>query len=105
MTRIFVGNLSHNATEHQLRSLLSPFGRVGSVSIKTDQSTGRPRGFAFVTMPSMEDAEEAIARLSGASVNGRTLTINEAQSRQGSTSLSSSNETDRQRVMAIFESL
>lgn len=102
MTRIFVGNLSHNATEPQLRSLFSSFGRVASVSIKTDPSTGRPRGFAFVTMPSGEDAEEAIVRLSGSSIDGRTLTVNEARRRS---TVSGSSEAEKQRVRAIFDAL
>lgn len=102
MTRIFVGNLPHSATEPQLLSLFSPHGRVSSVQIKTDQSTGRPRGFAFVNMPSPEDAEEAIARLSRVAINGRPLTVNEAKSR-GETS--QAHEAERQRVLAIFDAL
>ena len=102
MTRIFVGNLSYTATEPQLRSLFAPFGRIASVSIKTDQATGRPRGFAFITMPSMEDAEEAIARLAGALMNGRALTVTEAQSRN---SASASNEAEKHRIHAIFDAL
>ena len=102
MTRIFVGNLSHSATELQLRSLFSAFGRVASVSIKSDQSTGRPRGFAFITMPSSEDAEEAVARLAGVMMNGRPLTVAEAQSRSTE---STSNEDEKKRIRAIFDAI
>lgn len=106
MTRIFVGNLPHTATESEVRSLFDRYGRVSSVQIKTDAETNRPRGFAFVTMPSMEDAEEAIARLSRSSMNGRALTVNEARARTGTgTGTAPHDDSARRKVMAIFESL
>ena len=102
MTRIFVGNVSHSATERELRSLFAAHGRVASVQIKTEQSSGRPRGFAFVSMPLMEDAEEAIARLAGATFKGQPLTVNEARS-DGAGSVNT--ETERKRIAAIFDSI
>ena len=102
MTQLFVGNLSFTATEEQLRDLFSRHGRVSSVRIKTDRSTGRPRGFAFVTMSSDEDSEEAIARLSGLNFLGRPLVVNEADSGPGT---SGANEAARKRTQALFDSL
>ena len=80
MPQIFVGNLPHSAHESELRSRFERFGRVASVRIVTDIATSRPRGFAFVNMPSLDDADEAIARLAGSSMGGRLLTINESRS-------------------------
>ncbi|MBL8816795.1 MAG: RNA-binding protein [Planctomyces sp.] len=81
MISIFVGNLSYQTTEHELSSLFGRYGRVSSVRMMSDRSTGTPRGFAFVSMPSFEDAEEAIIHLNGASLGGRSLTVNEARSK------------------------
>lgn len=79
MTSIFVGNLSWQTTESELRTTFERYGRVSTVKLMTDRNTGSPRGFGFVNMPSMEDAEEAIFRLKGTSLGGRSLTINEAR--------------------------
>ncbi len=79
MTSIFVGNLSWQTTESELRTTFERYGRVSSVKLMTDRATGSPRGFGFVSMPNMEDAEEAIVRLNGTSLGGRSLTINEAR--------------------------
>ncbi len=81
MTQIFVGNLSYQASEADVRSAFERFGRVTSVRMVADQMTGRSRGFAFVTMSQFEDAEEAIARLNGSSLAGRTIVVNEARER------------------------
>lgn len=80
MTRIFVGNLSFHTTEGEIRRQFERYGRVSSVYLMTDRNSGSPRGFAFVTMPD-EDAEEAIARLNGNSLGGRSITVNEARGR------------------------
>ncbi len=105
MTRIFVGNLPHAATESEVLSLFARYGRVSSVQIKTDPATSRPRGFAFVTMPSMEDAEEAIVSLSKTTMNGRTLTINEAQARPEGAPRNGSSSTSRNSALAMFGAL
>lgn len=81
MTSIFVGNLSFESTEADIRSSFEHYGRVSAVRIMTDRSTGRSRGFAFVNMPSIDDADEAINRLNGATVSGRRISVNEARSR------------------------
>ena len=84
MTTIFVGNLSFQTTEPEVRRAFESFGRVNSVRIMNDRNSGSPRGFAFVNMPGMDDAEEAIARLNGNSLGGRSITVNEARSREES---------------------
>lgn len=79
MTNIFVGNLPYNVDESELRREFEQFGRVASVRIVTDPATNRSRGFGFVSMPSLDDADEAITGLSGRSLRGRRLTVNESQ--------------------------
>ena len=68
MTTIFVGNLSFTATESEVRNAFERYGRVNSVRMATERGSNSPRGFAFVNMPGMDDAEEAIARLNGHSL-------------------------------------
>lgn len=80
MTQIFVGNLAYNTSENELRSTFERFGKVTSVRLVHDRQTGDPRGFAFVGMPSWDDADEAIVRLNGASLAGRQIVVNQAQS-------------------------
>ena len=79
MKNIFVGNLSFNTGEDELRQLFEPFGQVDRVSIMTDRDTGRSRGFGFVEMASNEDGDKAITALNGSSVGGRTINVNEAR--------------------------
>lgn len=105
MTKIFVGNLPHSVTDPEIRSLFSSYGRVSSVQIKTDMATNKPRGFAFVTMPSMEDAEEAIVRLAQSSLNGRPLTINEAIARTDRAQQDDSTNSARNDALAMFKAL
>jgi RNA recognition motif-containing protein len=82
-TRVFVGNLSFDVTEDQLRTVFEEGGRqVTSVSIVVDRDTGRPRGFGFVEMGSDADAQAAIRALNGKEMGGRPLTVNEARERQ-----------------------
>ena len=76
--KIFVGNLSFNTTESDIRSAFEKFGNVESVAVITDRDTGRSKGFGFVEM-SEEDANKAIAALSGSELDGRALTVNEAR--------------------------
>jgi len=80
MKKIYVGNLSFNATEAELRELFGQHGSVSSVSLITDRETGQPRGFAFVEMEN--GAESAISALDGKEVGGRTLKVNEARPRE-----------------------
>ena len=79
MKNIFVGNLSFNTGEDELRQAFEAYGQVDRVSIMTDRDTGRSRGFGFVEMASNEDGEKAIAALNGSQVGGRTINVNEAR--------------------------
>ena len=79
MKKIFVGNLSFNMTEAELRSMFEPYGSVESVLVVTDRNTGRSRGFAFVEMAANAAADQAITALNGKDLGGRTLTVNEAR--------------------------
>ena len=78
---IYVGNLSFDAGESDVRQLFEAHGQVASVSIIEDKFTGRPRGFAFVEMPTDAEAQAAIAGLNGKDFKGRPLTVNEARPR------------------------
>jgi cold-inducible RNA-binding protein len=77
-SRLYVGNLSYETSDEALRAAFAPFGDVVEVHVVVDRYSGRPRGFAFVTMASAEQATRAAARLNGASFEGRPLTVNEA---------------------------
>jgi cold-inducible RNA-binding protein len=80
--KLFVGNLSFETSELELQDLFAACGPVTEVNIVTDKFTQKPRGFAFVTMGTPEAAQAAIQQLSGKSVNGRNLTVNEARPRE-----------------------
>ena len=79
MKNLFVGNMSFQTTEGDLRAMFEPFGEITRVNVITDRDTGQARGFAFVEMTSDEDAAKAIAALNGKEVNGRALNVNEAR--------------------------
>lgn len=79
MKSIFVGNLSVSVTEEVLGSLFEAYGTVERVSIMTDRSTGKAKGFGFVDMSDDAEAVKAIAALNGKDVEGRTLTVSEAR--------------------------
>ncbi len=81
-SRLFVGNLSFDATIDSLRAIFSEAGEVADVAIITDKMTGQSRGFGFVTMASREGAQKAIADLNGANLDGRQLRVNEAEERK-----------------------
>jgi RNA recognition motif-containing protein len=80
---IYVGNMSYDVTEADLRAAFEAFGAVASVNLIKDQYSGQPRGFGFVEMPSASEAQAAIAGLSGKDLLGRALTVNEARAREG----------------------
>jgi RNA recognition motif-containing protein len=82
MKNIYVGNLSYDTTEQDVRALFEQYGGVDRVSIVTDRDTGRARGFAFVEMSVNSEADQAIAGLNGREVDGRTLNVNEARPRE-----------------------
>jgi RNA recognition motif-containing protein len=81
-TKLYVGNLSVDVTENDLREMLSQHGPVNEVNVVMDRMTGRPRGFAFATMNSEEAAKAAILALNGKDWKGRALTVNEARPRE-----------------------
>ena len=80
--KLFVGNLSFNTTEEELEALFAPFGTVADAKIISDQTTGRSRGFGFVTLKNDAEGQAAIKALAGKSVEGRNLTVNEARPRE-----------------------
>lgn len=80
--RLFVGNLTYNATENDLQEHFTQAGVVSSVSIMLDRMTGRSRGFGFIEMASPEDAQKAILMFHQKDFQGRSLTVNEARPRE-----------------------
>lgn len=80
---IYVGNLSFQATEEDLREVFSDYGEVTRISLPTDRETGRKRGFAFVEMKDDASEDAAIAELDGAEWLGRELKVNKAKPREG----------------------
>lgn len=81
-TKLFVGNLSFNTTENDLQDAFAAHGPVTSVDLIMDKMSGRPRGFAFITMETKEGAEAAIQAMNGAQLDGRALTVNIARPRE-----------------------
>jgi cold-inducible RNA-binding protein len=81
-TKLYVGNLSFDVTETDLRDMFSEHGPVNEISVVMDKVTGRPRGFAFATMNTEEGAKAAILGLNGKQWKGRALTVNEARPRE-----------------------
>ena len=80
--KLFVGNLSFNTTENDLQDTFAAHGTVLETNLMLDRATGRPRGFAFVTMSTPEEAQAAISALNGKDLDGRALTVNEARARE-----------------------
>ena len=80
--KLYVGNLSFNTTEIAIQDLFSQFGTVSEVLLMQDKFTGRSRGFAFVTMSSDAEAQEAVNKAHGQELDGRQLTVNEARPRE-----------------------
>ena len=79
--RIYVGNLSYEVTEEELRQAFEPLGQVESVNIINDKYSGRSKGFGFVEMPSNDEGKAAIEGLNGKELKGRALNVNEARPR------------------------
>ena len=77
--KIYVGNLSYETTEQDIRKEFEAFGAVDSVSIAKDRDSGRPRGFAFVEMPTVSEGQNAIKGLNDKSIDERTIVVNEAK--------------------------
>ena len=84
--KLFVGGLSWEMTDANLKKVFSAFGEITEAKVITDRDTGRSRGFGFVTFVRDEDAKAAISKMHGTSLDGRDITVNEAQeksSREG----------------------
>ncbi len=79
---IYVGNLSYNTSEEELRAAFAEFGEVTSAKIISDRETGRSKGFGFVEMRDADSGQEAIRALDGTEFGGRTIKVNEARPRQ-----------------------
>ena len=79
--RLYVGNLSYNTTESELRATFAAVGEVLTAQLITDRMTGQPRDFGFVEMATDAEAQKAIQELHGKELDGRTLTVNEARER------------------------
>ena len=82
--KIYVGNLSYEVTEEELRQEFEAFGEVTSVNIITDKYSGRPKGFGFIEMASVSEGQAAIAGLHGKTLRDRTLNVNAARPRSDS---------------------
>ncbi len=83
--KIYIGNMSYETTEDQVRQAFKRFGEVTSVNLISDRDTGRPKGFGFVEMSKDEEARAAIAGLNSTDIGGRTVNVNEARPREGGT--------------------
>ncbi|OIR06442.1 RNA recognition motif containing protein [mine drainage metagenome] len=81
-TKLYVGNLSFKTTADELRAHFGQYGNVADVFIALDRMTGRPRGFAFVTMSTAEEAKNAAEKSNGVELGGRQLTVNEARPKE-----------------------
>lgn len=80
--KLYVGNLSFDTNDQDLRELFEQFGKPAEIAIMSDRETGRSRGFAFVTMGNASEGEAAINALGGKDFQGRNLTVNEARPRE-----------------------
>jgi cold-inducible RNA-binding protein len=81
--KIYVGGLAFQTTEEELKAAFEPFGQVLSVNLVKDRATGQSRGFGFVEMPDTHAALEAIKKMEGSSLGGRTLKVDQAKERTG----------------------
>ena len=79
MKNLFVGNLSLQTTEDELRTVFEPYGEITRLQVMTDRDTGRARGFAFVELSDDDEAAKAITELNGKELDGRALNVNEAR--------------------------
>lgn len=82
--KLYVGNLQYSSNEEDLQELFSQFGDITSINLVTDRISGDSKGFAFVEMASNSDADKAIKELSGKQFQGRSIKVNQAQSKPNS---------------------
>ncbi|WP_164101522.1 RNA recognition motif domain-containing protein [Candidatus Laterigemmans baculatus] len=81
--KLYIGNIAYTTTEQTLRDAFSQYGTVEDVAVIMDRETGRPRGFAFVTMKNDAEGKDAIEQLNGTQLDGRTIAVNEARPKTG----------------------
>ncbi len=81
-SKLYVGNLSFNTSEADLRDAFGAFGSLTDVFLPTDRESGRPRGFAFVTFGTPEESQAAVEKMNGTELDGRALTVNEARPKE-----------------------
>jgi cold-inducible RNA-binding protein len=81
-SKLYVGNLSFQTTDTDLRAAFAPYGSVTDVYVANDRMTGRPRGFAFVTFGTDDEAKLAVEKMNGVDLGGRQLTVNEARPKE-----------------------
>ena len=79
---IYVGNLSYDVTEDEVRDIFSPHGEISSLSIIKDKYSGQSKGFGFVEMPNQAEAEEAIKALNESELKGRNIKVNQAKPKE-----------------------
>src|SRR6266496_1418407 len=100
-SKLYVGNLSFNTGEAELRTAFEPFGNVIDLHIANDRETGRPRGFAFITFETEAEGKLAIEKMNGTEIDGRALTVNEARPK-GETSAGGRTYTSPNRKPGAF---
>lgn len=84
-SKLYVGNMSFNTSESDLREAFGQFGSITDVYVANDRETGRPRGFAFVTFSTDSESKLAADKMNGTDLDGRTLTVNEAKPKVATT--------------------
>ncbi|PKK82597.1 MAG: RNA-binding protein [candidate division Zixibacteria bacterium HGW-Zixibacteria-1] len=94
---IYIGNLSFDTTEDQLRQAFEGYGEVSTINIISDKYTGKPKGFAFVEMSGKDESNAAISGLNGHELNGRAMNVNEAKPRAQSGGSSGGNNSGSNR--------
>lgn len=94
-SKLYVGNISFNTSEADLRDTFGQFGTITDVYIASDRMTGRPRGFAFVTFGTREESLLAAEKMNGVELDGRQLTVNEAKPKEESGGARSFSSPDR----------
>jgi RNA recognition motif-containing protein len=95
--RLYIGNIPFKASEAEVKALFAAIGDVESINLVTDARTGKPKGFAFVTMVSEEDAGRAIETVNGTLLLGRPLSVSEANTQQARERRDLDTDSDRKR--------
>ncbi len=95
--KLYVGNLSYETSEEDLRALFTQAGAVASVALIKDRDTGQSKGFAFIEMTTQAEAEKAISMYSGHKMNDRNLTVNKAKPREERSKFSGANRSSNRR--------